>query len=47
MRVIVVHEDGDRSSRVAQLLDEVRECVRTESMQHQGVRVDMKFEGDL
>lgn len=47
MRIIVVHEDGDRATRVAQLAAEIRTCVQTGSMQHQGVSVEMQTEGSL
>ena len=42
MRAVVIHEDGDRESRVAELLAEVRECVKNGSMRHQGVAVEMR-----
>lgn len=44
MKVLVVYEDGDRSDRLLQLYDEVRQCVRTGSMQHQGVAVEIERE---
>jgi hypothetical protein len=39
MRVLVVHEDGDREDRVAELFADVEICVKLGTMRHQGVRV--------
>ncbi|QFG08059.1 hypothetical protein SEA_HERBERTWM_32 [Mycobacterium phage Herbertwm] len=47
MRIIVVHEDGDRSSRVALLAQEVTACVASGSMQYQGVDVEVRHEFDM
>ena len=44
MKVIVVHEDGDRESRVATLADEVRACVKNGTMRYQGVVVEVRRE---
>ncbi len=47
MRVIVVHEDGDRTTRVQELAEEVRQCVKAGSMQALGVSVEVQSEGWL
>lgn len=47
MRVIVVHEDGDRTSRVAELFASIDMCVRTGTMRHQGVGVELRREDEL
>ena len=46
MRVIVVHEDGDRGDRVATLADEVRACVKNGTMKYQGVVVEVRHEDE-
>ena len=45
MKVIVVHEDGDRSSRVADLLKEVRQCVDQGTLRYQNVSVSLEVHG--
>lgn len=47
MRIIVVHEDGDRTSRVKTLADEVRTCVKNGSMRVIGVPVEVQPEDSL
>jgi hypothetical protein len=47
MRVIVVYEDGDRTSRVETLADEVRKCVKNGSMRVLGVSVEVQPEYSL
>lgn len=43
MRVIVVHEDGDRTSRVETLAEEVRICIETGSMRVIGVNLEVRL----
>lgn len=47
MRVIVVEEDGDREDRVAELHASVDICVKTGTMRHQGVPVELYFESEV
>jgi hypothetical protein len=47
VRIIVVHEDGDRSSRVETLAAEVRECVKNGSMRVIGAPVEVQHETEL
>jgi hypothetical protein len=35
MRIIVVHEDGDRESRINDLAEEIRICVKTGTTRYQ------------
>lgn len=44
MKVIVVHEDGDRESHVKELAAEIRVCVDTGTMRYQGVTVETQRE---
>lgn len=44
MRIIVMHEDGDRASRVSTLADEVRKCVENGSMRVIGVSIEVQTE---
>ena len=41
MRVVVIHEDGDREKRMAELLDDVRQFIAG-SIRHQGVPVEFR-----
>lgn len=43
MRVIVVHEDGDRTSRVEALAEEVRTCIENGSMRVIGVSLEVRL----
>lgn len=45
MKIVVVHEDGDRASRVQELAGEVRHCVKNGTMRYQGVRVEVRHSG--
>ena len=47
MRVIVVHEDGDREDRVAELFASIDICVKTGTMRYQGVGVELWRESEL
>jgi len=47
MRVIVVHEDGDRESRVAALYTEVGMAIATGTMRYQGVGLSQCHEDEL
>lgn len=46
MRVIVVHEDGDRTDRVTALAGELCAAVAKGSMRYQGVGVEIRDEMD-
>lgn len=46
MRVIVVHEDGDKSSRVTALAGELCAAIAAGSMRFQGVGVEIRDEMD-
>lgn len=41
MRVIVIHEDGDRINRVEALAEEVRTCIENGSMRVIGVNLEV------
>lgn len=47
LRIIVVYEDGDRTSRVEALADEVRTCVKNGSMRVLGVCVEVQHEDEV
>jgi hypothetical protein len=47
VRVIVVHEDGDRESRVAELFASIDIAVNTGSMRYQGVGVELRHESEI
>lgn len=47
MRVIVVHEDGDRDDRVRELLASIVVCVQDGTMRQQGVMVELRHEGEI
>jgi hypothetical protein len=47
VRIIVVHEDGDRATRVSALASEVRQCVKDGTMRYQGVSVEVQSEDHL
>lgn len=47
MKVIVVHEDGDKSSRTNELLASIVVCVQNGTMRHQGVSVELRGENEL
>lgn len=47
VRVIVVYEDGDRSSRVELLAEELRACVKSGSLQYHCGRVEVQQENAL
>ena len=47
MRVLVVYEDGDKESRLAELFASIDTCVKTGTMRYQGVGVELCRESEL
>lgn len=47
MRVIVVHEDGDRSDRVNELAASIVRCVQDGTMRHQGVSIELRTDVEI